>query len=512
MQIEIPTSGGLNFDVEDTDAPKKWYSDWHDMTAEAKYDTIKAVLTNIQKIESYTDENTPFDDFDSQCHNEYIGSKGTLNNLQEEDIIFMINVSEHVNRPHDMLMFLGEFFKEHIRRCEKIDQTIQKDDKGPRELDRYFITFDIINQLGTACKKFIEKPRQELRISIALSRKPVFSLDPDPDEIIIDPKKLVTPELEALKKNIVDQQLFIIDQCRKVYRFIDYLHDRRKEVKLKNVNYQPQKNILNALLYKMKADYLRYIFECLNGDDGLLKNDQIFTDDDGVVLTRQKERFDDDTEQRFKNEINRFEKQITCLFCNRLGEREEVNLDAEGNQIVGYANKTVEEFFKQEKTLIDYFKHEVYHEYERAKLEIFDKEFNQQQQKQIAGINEAPFTPFHPVYLSTLLNQQVFRREVMAYEQKEKEYKLEIRNAQKKRGCEEEEHVHQEEDESEVEDVVDIKRETSKLNREIIEYVQLALNAIDANGSIETLLGDEKKLAYNLLELIEKCIDQWDEA
>lgn len=324
----------------------------------------------------------------------------------------------------------------------------------------------------------------------------------------------MTPELEALKKNIVDQQLFIIDQCIKVYRFIDYLHDRRKEVKLKNVNYQPQKNIFNALLYKMKGDYLRFIFECLNGDDGLLKNDQMFTDEDGIVLIRQKEPFDDDIEERFKTEINRFEKQITCHLCNKNGDREEINFDIDGNQIMGFANKAVEEFYKSEKTLMDYFKHEVYHEYEKAKLEIFDKEFNQQQQKLVAGINEAPFTPFHPVYLSTLLNQQVFRREAMVYEQKEKEIKLENRNAHRKHGSE----AHEEEKDqsvldvsSDVEDVVDIKRETSKYNREIIEYVQLALNAIDANGSIETLVGDEKKMAYNLLELIEKCIDQWDE-
>lgn len=113
------------------------------------------------------------------------------------------------------------------------------DDKGPRELEKYFITFEILNQLGTACKKFIEKPRQELRISIALSRKPVFSLDPDPKEQFINPSKLVTPELEALKCNIVNQQLYIIDECTKVYRFIDYLHDRKSEVKLKNVQYQP---------------------------------------------------------------------------------------------------------------------------------------------------------------------------------------------------------------------------------------------------------------------------------
>ena len=31
--------------------------------------------------------------------------------LKEDDIILMINVAEHVKRPTDMLMFLGEYFK-----------------------------------------------------------------------------------------------------------------------------------------------------------------------------------------------------------------------------------------------------------------------------------------------------------------------------------------------------------------------------------------------------------------
>lgn len=187
---------------------KLWYSDWHDanMTGQERYDLIKDQLTNIQKIGQYGEDNTPFDDFDSSCHNNFIGSKNTLSNITEEDIVFMINVSEHINRPSDMLMFLGEYFKEHIRRCEKIALTIQtNNDKGQRELDKYYITFDILNQLGTACKKFIENPRQQLRISIALSRKPVFSLEPAPEERNIDPSKLVTPELQALKKNIADQ-------------------------------------------------------------------------------------------------------------------------------------------------------------------------------------------------------------------------------------------------------------------------------------------------------------------
>lgn len=294
-----------------------------------------------------------------------------------------------------------------------------------------------MNQLGTACKKFIEKPRQELRISIALSRKPVFSKDPSPEDNIIDTKSLVTPELEALKRNIVDQQLFIIDECTKVYRFIDYLHDRRKVVKLKNVGYQPQINIYNALLYKMKADYLRYIFECLDGDDGLLRNEIQFTEG-GKLLTLEKEAFDDDIEERMAKEIGD-DKKISCLFCNP-EEKDDTNMKPH----------PVETFYREPRTLIDYFKHEVYHEYERAKLEIFDRDFNSYSIPKRDGINDHDMTPFHPVYMSSLMNQQVFRREVMVYEQKIKEYKLEVaiqkQKEQQNQICEEdgdhEEHNH----------------------------------------------------------------------
>lgn len=122
---------------------------------------------------------------------------------------------------------------------------------------------------------------------------------------------------------------------------------------------QPQKNLLDAILYKMKADYLRYIFECLNGDDGLLKNDEKFRHGD-KILTRTPERFDDDTEEREKREINKDEKS------------KHVNLVyppyKKGDKVI--AND------KQEMTLIEYFRNEVYFEYERAKLEIFDKDYN----------------------------------------------------------------------------------------------------------------------------------------
>ncbi len=72
---------------------------------------------------------------------------------------------------------------------------------------------------------------------------------------------------------------------------------------MKHVSYQPPLPIVDAMLYKMKADYLRYISECITGDDGLLTN---------IV---ESESFDDDLLDKEKNEIRK-EAQIDCWLCN----------------------------------------------------------------------------------------------------------------------------------------------------------------------------------------------------
>lgn len=64
----------------------------------------------------------------------------------------------------------------------------------------------------------------------------------------------------------------LIKACFELVRFIDYIHDRKKYVPLKFSNMQPQKYLIDAYFYKMKADYLKYIYECLDGDNGLLAN------------------------------------------------------------------------------------------------------------------------------------------------------------------------------------------------------------------------------------------------
>lgn len=129
-----------------------------------------------------------------------------------------------------------------------------------------------MNYLGTAAKMYIENERQELRISIALYRNPTFHDAPE-DEKEVDGKKVKTYkepiQRNELAKNIRDLQILIIKKCIQVYKFIDYIADKRKKVPLKYITNQPPPYILNALFYKMKADQLRYIYECMSGDNGL---------------------------------------------------------------------------------------------------------------------------------------------------------------------------------------------------------------------------------------------------
>jgi len=67
-------------------------------------------------------------------------------------------------------------------------------------------------------------------------------------------------------------------------------------------------------------------------------------------------------------------------------------------------------------TLSEYFKHEVMHEYEMARRQILDKQYNLVQlpgKTEDDGRESSGYAQFHPVFLSSLLNQQVFKRECM---------------------------------------------------------------------------------------------------
>ena len=82
---------------------------------EDELETLQQYLVHIQTIGEYNKDNTPLDTFDSSCHDQDGGViQNSSGRYTEEDLVFMINTSEQVKRPIDMLMFLGEYFKEVI--------------------------------------------------------------------------------------------------------------------------------------------------------------------------------------------------------------------------------------------------------------------------------------------------------------------------------------------------------------------------------------------------------------
>ena len=67
----------------------------------------------------------------------------------------MINTAEHIKRPEDMLMLLGEYFKEVITQTKKIQYNIQNKKNGATVQSFFYITPEIMNSLGIACKEYI---------------------------------------------------------------------------------------------------------------------------------------------------------------------------------------------------------------------------------------------------------------------------------------------------------------------------------------------------------------------
>ena len=74
-------------------------------------DLIESYILDISVIGIYTDEDTPLDNFDSKCHDCKDGIKKTSASLLDTQFMFLINTADHINRPTDMLMFIGEYFK-----------------------------------------------------------------------------------------------------------------------------------------------------------------------------------------------------------------------------------------------------------------------------------------------------------------------------------------------------------------------------------------------------------------
>ena len=149
----------------------------------------------------------------------------------------------------------------------------------------------------------------------------------------------------------------MIGKCRDLYKYIDYLHDRRLPVPLKYKDVQPPKCILNAILFKMKADQMRLIYECLSGENGLLYGQE----------QQQREVFAEFIKNKDKKEIAVDDDFIDCELCNK-------NFDPEADFPQQWTREDRDNYYKQPMTLLEFMEHEVYHEYEKAKRAIFDKD------------------------------------------------------------------------------------------------------------------------------------------
>ena len=106
---------------------------------------------------------------------------------------------------------------------------------------------------------------------------------------------------------------------------------------------------------------------------------------------------------------------------------------------------------------------------------------------------ESKDAPYHPILLSALMNQQVFVRDLLLQEIKDK-------FADNKAG----------QNDHKVD--LDIEREKSERIQAMIEYVKKYLNHIEVkNCAAEIAKDEDSKLHWTLIELLEKTVDQWDE-
>ena len=99
--------------------------------------------------------------------------------MTEEEFVFLIAMAQSTQRPKDMLLFLGRYFWNHLGAIFKVAQEDKKQKPGAvrllgarNEISNFYFTPQIFNFMANANKLVTDNARQELRISIALTRNP----------------------------------------------------------------------------------------------------------------------------------------------------------------------------------------------------------------------------------------------------------------------------------------------------------------------------------------------------
>lgn len=94
------------------------------------------------------------------------------------------------------------------------------------------------------------------------------------------------PQKREFDRLIIQTQRDIIKKCIDLFKFIDFMHDKRKPVNLKYSSSEPPRFIIDAHLYKLKADVLNWLYEACAGENGALAYDFVLVNDRPVRKTR----------------------------------------------------------------------------------------------------------------------------------------------------------------------------------------------------------------------------------
>lgn len=270
---------------------------------------------------------------------------------------------------------------------------------------------------------------------------------------------------------------------------IDYFHDTKKEVPLKYITSQPPPYVLNALFCKMKADYMRFIYECISGDNGLLKSQKA----DKFVKS-----FQEDIVEREKNEIRDDKPADEVDIVNSEIYYNIYPSEAEKIKVQS-AKEKLDLFYREEMTLLKFLEHEIVFEYEKAMDQLFDdtrrpKKFDTKKE----GILEETVAQFHPVFLSSLLNQTVFLGDVQQQLYREKQQanleKVDNNNIADQEGPSDTQVYHR------------MKDNLQKL----YDYVLQWIDEIDNYNYIMGMSNKEDQgTARSIQNLLERAMDNW---
>lgn len=116
------------------------------------------------QIEEYTERENPLELYDNKLKFHLQSNKNEsrfqFDDMVESEYMFLIAMAQNTNRPLEVLMFLGEYFKRHLKESFKvIHANNDPDNKVDEDLNDFFITAEAMNFLAIGNKMFTDNSR-----------------------------------------------------------------------------------------------------------------------------------------------------------------------------------------------------------------------------------------------------------------------------------------------------------------------------------------------------------------